>query len=112
MRIILFLLLILLILILIFISSEILNQKTKITIFLLGFFILGGIYLFNENKESKANLRNSLIEDFMQGKEIHCNGEIINNVKYNYEYGTSCFIPKREFKDLSGKKIFIEDCER
>lgn len=110
MRIILFLLLLLLILMLIFVSSEVLNKKSKIAIFILGVLIVGFVYVYNEFESNHANSRKALLEQFWQGQTIKCGKFDVNNTTFNYENGTESFVAKREFVNLSGVILSLKEC--
>lgn len=95
---------------LIFVSSEVLNKKSKIAIFILGLLVTGFVYVYNEFESDHANSRKALLEQYWQGKTIKCGKFDINNTTFNYENGTESFVAKREFANLSGVVISLTDC--
>lgn len=93
------------------IKDEIIDRKLKviITIFLVSFFAFAYFYQSDFNDESEKNMQ--ILTYFKQGKSINCLDYNVSNVKFNYEFGTSCFVAKREFKELSGVIIPISKCK-
>ena len=53
-----------------------------------------------------------LLTDFKQGKVLKCGEYKVSAEKFNYEFGTASFLPKREFSDLSGPIVPITSCEQ
>ncbi|MCD8213362.1 MAG: hypothetical protein LUC34_04875 [Campylobacter sp.] len=93
------------------IKDEKIGKKTKIvvTTVLLAGLLFAYIYEthINEN-ESKIS---RLLLEFKQGKSLKCGGYDITNEKFNYEFGTACFVAKREAKEFSGVVVPINSCE-
>ncbi|MBE2985116.1 hypothetical protein CCAL9344_07320 [Campylobacter sp. RM9344] len=89
------------------------NISKKIKIIITVVIISSGIfaYIYETKKLDTADKNLQLLAEFRQGKSLVCGDINVTNEKFNYEFGTSCFMPKREFKELSGLVIKISDCE-
>ncbi|CAD7288543.1 hypothetical protein [Campylobacter suis] len=93
------------------IKDESISKKAK-TIITVGFFITGIFAYLYESEVSKKESKNALLLGaFNQGKTLVCADKKVDKMRFNYEFGTACFMPKREFAELNGVIVKISDCE-
>ena len=74
--------------------------------------ILVCVYFYEDNLSKNEDAISKLVSDFKQGKVLKCGDHNVSNKKFNYEFGTASFLPKREFSDLSGVIVPIKSCEQ
>ncbi|WP_107788917.1 hypothetical protein [Campylobacter concisus] len=74
--------------------------------------ILVCVYFYEENLSKNEDAISKLVSDFKQGKVLKCGEYNVSAEKFNYEFGTASFLPKREFSDLSGVIVPITSCEQ
>ena len=74
--------------------------------------ILVCVYFYEQNLSKNEDAISKLVTDFKQGKVLKCGDHNVSNKKFNYEFGTASFLPKREFSDLSGLIVPITSCEQ
>ena len=74
--------------------------------------ILVCVYFYEENLSKNEDAISKLVTDFKQGKTLKCGKYNVSAEKFNYEFGTASFLPKREFSDLSGVIVPIKSCEQ
>ena len=74
--------------------------------------ILVCVYFYEQNLSKNEDTISKLVTDFKQGKVLKCGDHNVSNKKFNYEFGTASFLPKREFSDLSGLIVPIKSCEQ
>lgn len=111
MRFVIFLILIILAIIIYSINNEKLSKKSKFTITAIVILIFGGIFIYESKISSINEQKTSLLTKFNQGKVLKCGDYEVNKSNFNYEFGTSTFIPKNEFTSLKGVIINIKDCK-
>ncbi|WP_169763447.1 hypothetical protein [Campylobacter mucosalis] len=93
------------------IKDEKLNKKNKVLLTALAFLAMLFAYFFQSVQDDKHSENLELLKHFKQGKVLVCSDINVTNTKFNYEFGTSCFLPKREFKELNGLVLKISDCK-
>ncbi|WP_149717196.1 hypothetical protein [Campylobacter concisus] len=74
--------------------------------------ILACVYFYEENLSKNEDAISKLVSDFEQGKTLKCGDYNVSNKKFNYEFGTASFLPKREFNEFSGVIVPIKSCEQ
>lgn len=92
------------------VRNEYMSKKFKAILILVIALSLVGAYLFQANSDDDAKNRRNLLVGFEQGKTLECDGILVDNKKFNYEYGTSSFVAKRDQNDLQGVIILIDKC--
>ncbi|MDO5045420.1 hypothetical protein [Campylobacter sp.] len=111
MRFILALVVILVAILLFSVSDEKISKKSKILIAVIV-VVLGSLaYIYESAFEESQAKKRELLSSFNQGKILKCGEFEVSNKKFNYEFGTSSFVAKREFKELSSVIIEIDKCE-
>lgn len=93
------------------IKDEKISRKNKVILSFIFVVFLMFAYFFQSIQDSKNSQKLENLKAFNQGKTLVCSDINVTNDKFNYEFGTSCFLPKREFKELSGLVIKILDCK-
>lgn len=111
MRLILFLVIIIVAIIIYSTNDEKLSKKSKLILTITLALICGAIFIYENKISSLSKQKNILITQFNQGKILHCKNYDVNKTGFNYEFGTSTFIPKNEFKNLKGVIVNIKDCK-
>ncbi|ASM38564.1 MAG: hypothetical protein SPI03_00400 [Campylobacter sputorum] len=111
MRFILILIIIVVAIIIYSINDEKLSKKSKLISTLVVFFICICIFIYESKISSISKEKTSLVTQFNQGKILKCGIYDVNKSGFNYEFGTSTFIPKNEFVNLKGVIINIKDCK-
>lgn len=93
------------------IKDENISRKAKAVI--TAVLLCGGIfaYIYESGVSERESQAAQLLSAFHQGKILNCGGKNVSMDKFNYEFGTSCFMPKREFSELNGIIIKISECE-
>ncbi|MCR4941694.1 MAG: hypothetical protein K5978_02730 [Campylobacter sp.] len=84
--------------------------KTILTLVLLGILLFA--YIFESVQSGKSANSREILQNFNQGKIILCRDINVSQEKFNYEFGTGCFMPKREFKELNGLILPISECKK
>ena len=74
--------------------------------------ILVCVYFYEQNLSKNEDAISKLVSDFKQGKTLKCGEYNVSAEKFNYEFGTASFLPKREFSELSGVIVPITSCEQ
>ncbi|AQW86784.1 putative membrane protein [Campylobacter pinnipediorum subsp. caledonicus] len=93
------------------IKDEQLNKKFKAFIVFIVLLFIGFAYFYESNVDDIGEKNMSILNQFRQGKTIICGDQNISKDKFNYEFGTSSFMAKREFIELSGVIVNISECE-
>ncbi|AQW81987.1 putative membrane protein [Campylobacter pinnipediorum subsp. pinnipediorum] len=93
------------------IKDEQLNKKFKAFIVFIVLLFIGFAYFYESKVDDRSEKNISILNKFRQGKTIICRDQNVSKDKFNYEFGTSSFMPKREFTELSGVIITISECE-
>lgn len=93
------------------IKHESLTMRAKILLTIAISLICAAAYFYQFEFENRQAKSQEILTLFNQGKILKC-GEIeVSNAKFNYEFGTSSFVAKREIKELSSVKVDIRNCE-
>ncbi|MGG7049120.1 MULTISPECIES: hypothetical protein [unclassified Campylobacter] len=93
------------------IKDENISRKAKAVI--TAVLLCGGIfaYIYESGVSERESQVAQLLSAFHQGKTLICSDKSVSMDKFNYEFGTACFMPKREFIELNGVIVKISDCE-
>ena len=94
------------------IKDEKINKKTKAIVSAILLAVLVCVYFYEENLSKNEDAISKLVTDFKQGKVLKCGDHNVSNKKFNYEFGTASFLPKREFSELSGLIVPIKSCKQ
>ena len=94
------------------IKDEKISKGVKALVSAVLVAILVCVYFYEENLSKNEAAISKLVTDFKQGKVLKCGDHNVSNKKFNYEFGTASFLPKREFSDLSGVIVPIKSCEQ
>ena len=94
------------------IKDEKISKSIKVLVSAVLVVILVCVYFYEENLSKNEDAISKLVTDFKQGKVLKCGDHNVSNKKFNYEFGTASFLPKREFSDLSGAIVPIKSCEQ
>ena len=94
------------------IKDEKISKGVKALVSAVLVAILVCVYFYEENLSKNEDAISKLVTDFKQGKVLKCGDHNVSNKKFNYEFGTASFLPKREFSDLSGLIVPIKSCEQ
>ena len=94
------------------IKDEKISKGVKALVSAVLVAILVCVYFNEENLTKNEDAISKLVTDFKQGKVLKCGDHNVSNKKFNYEFGTASFLPKREFSDLSGVIVPITSCEQ
>lgn len=94
------------------IKDEKVSKKIKAVVTALVLFGGFGAW-FYESEINKSEEKNAqLLQEFRQGRALKCGDTLVTNEKFNYEFGTACFVAKREIKELASVIIPIKTCEK
>ena len=94
------------------IKDEKISKGVKALVSAVLVAILVCVYFYEQNLSKNEDAISKLVSDFKQGKTLKCGDHNVSNKKFNYEFGTASFLPKREFSDLSGVIVPIKSCEQ
>ena len=94
------------------IKDEKISKSIKALVSAVLVAILVCVYFYEQNLSKNEDAISKLVTDFKQGKVLKCGDHNVSNKKFNYEFGTASFLPKREFSDLSGVIVPITSCEQ
>ena len=94
------------------IKDEKISKSIKALVSAVLVAVLVCVYFYEENLSKNEDAVSKLVTDFKQGKVLKCGDHNVSNKKFNYEFGTASFLPKREFSDLSGLIVPIRSCEQ
>ena len=94
------------------IKDEKISKGVKALVSAVLVVILVCVYFYEQNLSKNEDAISKLVTDFKQGKVLKCGDHNVSNKKFNYEFGTASFLPKREFSDLSGVIVPIKSCEQ
>ena len=94
------------------IKDEKISKSIKVLVSAVLVAILVCVYFYEENLSKNEDAISKLVTDFKQGKVLKCGDHNVSNKKFNYEFGTASFLPKREFSELSGVIVPITSCEQ
>ena len=94
------------------IKDEKISKSIKALVSAVLVAILVCVYFYEQNLSKNEDAISKLVSDFKQGKVLKCGDHNVSNKKFNYEFGTASFLPKREFSDLSGVIVPIKSCEQ
>ena len=94
------------------IKDEKISKGVKALVSAVLVAILVCVYFYEETLSKNEDAISKLVTDFKQGKVLKCGDHNVSNKKFNYEFGTASFLPKREFSDLSGIIVPIKSCEQ
>ena len=94
------------------IKDEKISKSIKALVSAVLVAILVCVYFYEQNLSKNEDAISKLVTDFKQGKVLKCGDHNVSNKKFNYEFGTASFLPKREFSDLSGLIVPITSCEQ
>ena len=94
------------------IKDEKISKGVKVLVSAVLVAILVCVYFYEDNLSKNEDAISKLVSDFKQGKVLKCGDHNVSNKKFNYEFGTASFLPKREFSDLSGLIVPIKSCEQ
>lgn len=111
MRFVLFLVIIVIAITIYNISDEKLSKKSKLIILFTVVTITTLIFIYESKFSAISEQKTTLVTEFNKGKVLKCGNYDVNKSGFNYEFGTSTFIPKNEFINLKGVIISIKDCK-
>ncbi|OUT15707.1 hypothetical protein B9N64_02670 [Campylobacter concisus] len=94
------------------IKDEKISKGVKALVSAVLVAILVCVYFYEENLSKNEDAISKLVSDFKQGKTLKCGDYNVSNKKFNYEFGTASFLPKREFNEFSGVIVPIKSCEQ
>ena len=94
------------------IKDEKISKSIKALVSAVLVVILVCVYFYEQNLSKNEDAISKLVSDFKQGKTLKCGEYNVSAEKFNYEFGTASFLPKREFSDLSGLIVPIKSCEQ
>ena len=94
------------------IKDEKISKGVKALVSAVLVAILVCVYFYEQNLSKNEDAISKLLTDFKQGKTLKCGEYNVSAEKFNYEFGTASFLPKREFSDLSGLIVPITSCEQ
>ena len=94
------------------IKDEKISKGVKALVSAVLVAILVCVYFYEENLSKNEDAISKLVTDFKQGKVLKCGEYKVSAEKFNYEFGTASFLPKREFSELSGLIVPITSCEQ
>ena len=94
------------------IKDEQISKGVKVLVSAVLVAILVCVYFYEQNLAKNEDAISKLVTDFKQGKTLKCGEYNVSAEKFNYEFGTASFLPKREFSDLSGVIVPIKSCEQ
>ena len=94
------------------IKDEKISKGIKALVSAVLVVILVCVYFYEQNLSKNEDAISKLVTDFKQGKTLKCGEYNVSAEKFNYEFGTASFLPKREFSDLSGIIVPIKSCEQ
>ena len=94
------------------IKDEKISKGVKALVSAVLVAILVCVYFYEQNLSKNEDTISKLVTDFKQGKTLKCGEYNVSSEKFNYEFGTASFLPKREFSDLSGLIVPITSCEQ
>ena len=94
------------------IKDEKISKGVKALVSAVLVAILVCVYFYEENLSKNEDAISKLVSDFKQGKVLKCGEYNVSAEKFNYEFGTASFLPKREFSELSGVIVPIKSCEQ
>ncbi|WP_103569107.1 hypothetical protein [Campylobacter concisus] len=94
------------------IKDEKISKGVKALVSAVLVAILVCVYFYEQNLSKNEDAISKLLTDFKQGKVLKCGEYKVSAEKFNYEFGTASFLPKREFSDLSGLIVPITSCEQ
>ena len=94
------------------IKDEKISKGVKALVSAVLVVILVCVYFYEKNLSKNEDAISKLVSDFKQGKVLKCGEYNVSTEKFNYEFGTASFLPKREFSDLSGVIVPIKSCEQ
>ena len=94
------------------IKDKKISRGIKVLVSAVFIAILVCVYFYEENLSKNEDAISKLVTDFKQGKVLKCGEYNVSAEKFNYEFGTASFLPKREFSDLSGVIVPIKSCEQ
>ena len=94
------------------IKDEKISKGVKVLVSAVLVAILVCVYFYEDNLSKNEDAISKLVSDFKQGKVLKCGEYNVSAEKFNYEFGTASFLPKREFSDLSGVIVPIKSCEQ
>ena len=94
------------------IKDEKISKGVKVLVSAVLVAILVCVYFYEDNLSKNEDAISKLVSDFKQGKTLKCGEYNVSAEKFNYEFGTASFLPKREFSDLSGVIVPIKSCEQ
>jgi len=94
------------------IKDEKISKSIKALVSVVLVVILVCVYFYEQNLSKNEDAISKLVTDFKQGKVLKCGDHNVSNKKFNYEFGTASFLPKREFSELSGLIVPITSCEQ
>ncbi|NLC27625.1 MAG: hypothetical protein GX780_02505 [Campylobacteraceae bacterium] len=111
MQVIAFLILMLIFIAILSIDKDSLDPKIKWTsvAIILGIVLIAVGYEYISSKKG-ANKR-ELVVHFTQGGSLMCKDVKVDIERFNYENGTESFIAKKEFQNMRGTVISLDDCE-
>ena len=94
------------------IKDEKISKGVKALVSAVLVVILVCVYFYEQNLSKHEDAISKLVSDFKQGKTLKCGEYNVSAEKFNYEFGTASFLPKREFSELSGLIVPITSCEQ
>ncbi len=89
--------------------TEISTKQKVGVVLVLGVLILGAYWYNLGNEKRRLHLETVLLE-FMHGKNISCSGMDINNSEFSYSSGTQTFIALKE-SNMYGRLISLDTCQ-
>lgn len=69
---------------------------------------MGGVYFYVDSDEKINSQKMAIVTEFDSGKPLKCGDKDVNSTAYNYQYGTSTFIPKNPKSGLAN--VQIKEC--
>lgn len=92
-------------------KNEFLSKKLKGVLSLFLLLFLAFAYFYQSSFDDKSEKNMQILNAFKQGKVIKCGDFNVTNDRFNYEFGTACFVAKRNISELNGVIIEISKCK-
>lgn len=93
------------------IKDEKISKKIKAAVTIVLLCGLAFAYLYETHIDKNESKISQLLLEFKQGKSLKCGEYNVTSDKFNYEFGTACFVAKRDAQEFSGVIVPISSCE-